>query len=133
MSTYPQFTSNWVASSERRGIVSPGHNFFLPLEAATEVGGYALDAEIGRDFVQDGPNAWAGGLVVGHACGASVECLAEVHETVVPHNAQTLLNFGVHWKLNESLIVLAAAGREFGPRNEDQQRGLFYLGLQIVR
>ncbi|TMG83985.1 MAG: hypothetical protein E6H74_07570 [Betaproteobacteria bacterium] len=62
-----------------------------------------------------------------------MECLGEIRETSAPHNSQTLLNFGVHWKLSESLVLLASAGREFGARTEDQQRLLVYLGVQLLR
>jgi hypothetical protein len=133
MSTYPQFSWNWLSSSARRGISTPGRQFFLPIEAATVAGEYALDAEVGRNFVQRGPNQWAAGFVVAHSCGANVECLGEVRETWVPHNSQTLLNVGVHWKLNESLVLLASAGREFGARTDDQQRLLLYFGFQLLK
>jgi hypothetical protein len=133
MSTYPQFSWNWLSSSARRGISTPGRQFFLPIEAATVVGEYALDAEVGRNFVQYGSSQWAAGFVVAHSCGENLECLGEVRETSAAHNSQTLLNFGVHWKLNESLVLLAAAGREFGARTDDQQRLLVYFGVQLLK
>jgi hypothetical protein len=133
MSTYPQFSWNWVSSSGRRGIGAPGRQFLLPLEAATVVGEYALAAEVGRNFVQHVSNEWAAGFIVAHSCGANVECLGEVHETLVSHDSQTLLNLGVHWKLSESVVVLASAGREFGAHTEDQQRLLLYFGVQLLR
>ena len=96
-------------------------------------GEYALDAEVGRNFVQYGSSQWAAGFVVAHSCGENLECLGEVRETSAAHDSQTLLNFGVHWKLNESLVLLAAAGREFGARTDDQQRLLLYFGFQLLR
>lgn len=133
MSTYPQITWNWLSSSERRGITSPGQQFFLPLEAATVIGEYRLDAEVGRNFVQAGANQWVAGLVVARDCIPNIECLAEVHETAAVHDSQTLLNFGARWKLPESLSILAAAGREFGPHSSDQRHALIYLGVQVLR
>jgi hypothetical protein len=56
-----------------------------------------------------------------------------VRETSAAHNSQTLLNFGVHWKLNESLVLLASAGREFGAHTDDQQRLLLYFGFQVLK
>jgi hypothetical protein len=134
MSTFPQYGWSWLSSSTRRGITAPGRQFLLPVEAATTAGSYRFDAEVGRNFVSGGSsqtNQWVAGFIVAHACAAGVECMGEVRETEAPHNAQTLLNFGIHWKLNEALSLIAAAGRQFGPRNDDQQRGLFYLGLQV--
>jgi hypothetical protein len=62
-----------------------------------------------------------------------VECLGELHEVLAQHDSQTLLNFGVHWKLNQSLVMLASAGREFGAHTEDQQHLLFYFGVQLLK
>ena len=133
MSMYPQYAWNWSSSSPRRGISAPGRQIFLPIEAATVVGDFGLDGEVGRNLVQNGPDQWEAGFVVAHSCGGeNLECLGEVHQTWAPHNAQTLLNFGVHWKLNESVVLLAAAGREFGAHSEDQQRLLIYFGFQLL-
>jgi len=133
MSTYPQYARNWLSSSATRGISAPGGQFLLPIEAATVVGAYALDAEVGRNFVQFGPGEWVVGAVVAHSCGKSLECLAEVHEVLAPHDSQALLNVGVQWKLSESQVLLASAGREFGAHTEDQQRFVFYIGIQLLK
>jgi hypothetical protein len=133
MATFPQFSWNWLASSVSRGIAAPGRQFFLPVEAATVAGDFTIAAELGRNFVHDGPNQWTAGIAVAHSCGEKVECVAEVHETAAPRNSQTLVNVGLHWQLSESLFVLGGAGREFGPSNADQSRFHFYLGLQILR
>lgn len=133
LSTYPQYLSSWLSSSERRGIASSDAEFFLPLEISTEAGGFEFAGEVGRNFVEREPDQWEAGIVASHPCGVAVECLLEVHQTWVSRDAQTLLNFGIHWKLNEQLLLLAATGRDFGSRTIDQQRFLFYLGLQILR
>jgi hypothetical protein len=133
MSTYPQLSWNLVSSSVSRGITAPGREFFLPIEAATVVGDFRLDAEVGRNFVQQGQDQWMAGVVVGHSCGETVECVGELHETSSPHNSQTLVNLGVHWKLSDSLLLLASIGREFGPSTDDQQRLRFYVGFQLLR
>jgi hypothetical protein len=106
---------------------------FLPLEASTVVGDYAFAAEAGRNFVQYAPSQWIAGIAVGHSCGANLECVGEVHNTSSPHDSQTLVNLGVHWRLKETLFVLAAAGREFGPRTDNQERLRFYIGIQLLR
>ena len=133
MAVNPQYAWNWLPSSANRGVATPGRQFLLPVELGTVVGDFALASEFGRSFVQDGPNQWIAGIAVGHSCGDRVECVGEVHTTAVPHNAQTLVNLGFHWRLSESLFVLGAAGREFGPSDADQSRFHFYLGLQILR
>ena len=133
MSIYPQYSWNWLSSSVNRGITEPGSQFFLPVEVATVAGDFGLDAEVGRNFVQEGSNQWVAGAVVAHSCGEKLECVGEAHVTAAPHDVQTLINLGFHWQLNESLFLLAAAGREFGPSNPDQSRFHFYIGLQILR
>jgi hypothetical protein len=132
MSTYPQLSWNLVPSSTSRGITTPGRQFFLPIEAATVVGEFGLDAEIGRNFVEQGHDQWMAGVVVAHSCGGTVECVGEVHQTSAPHNSQTLVNLGVHWKLSESRFLLASVGREFGPPTDDHQHLRFYLGFQFL-
>src|ERR1035438_9537204 len=121
MSTYPQLTRNWLSSSARRGITEAGQEFFLPVEAATAVGKFKLVAEVGRNFVQNGESEWVTGVLAAHACGKDLECMGEVHVTSAPQTTQTLVNFGLRWKLSESLILLTAAGRDFGPRNYDHE------------
>jgi hypothetical protein len=133
MSTYPQYTRNWLSSTANRGINPPGGQFFLPIEVATEVRQFSLDAEAGPNIVQYGTTQWMVGGIVAHSCGRDLECLGEIRRTFAPDDSQTLLNFGLHWKLNESAIVLAAAGRQFGQHTDDQQRFLFYLGIQLLK
>jgi len=137
LSTYPQYTRSLLAASTRRGLASPGHAFLLPLELSADVGaGFSLAAELGRNFVSDAtgaPNQWIAGVVLAHDCASGVECLAEVHQTQAVDAHATLVNFGLRWKLGESLTLLAAAGREFGPAAADPLRPLVYLGLQFTR
>jgi hypothetical protein len=45
----------------------------------------------------------------------------------------TLLNFGGHRQLNESLSLLFALGHDFGPTRPNHEQLLCYLGLQILR
>ena len=133
MSTYPQYTRNWLASSVNRGITAPGGELLLPIEVATVVHDFALDAEAGANVVQYATTQWILGGIMAHSCAQGVECLVELRRVFTPNNSQTLLNLGMHWKLNESAFVLAAAGRQFGQHTDDQQRLLFYLGVQLLR
>ncbi|MGE5615718.1 MAG: hypothetical protein ACM3X5_02265, partial [Bacillota bacterium] len=109
------------------------HEFFLPLEIARKVGEWSLDGEAGRAFMRDAADQWVVGGIAAHECGGKGECLFEIHETIVPHDRQTLLNLGLRWKLSESSTFLASAGREFGPRTDDRQDFVFYLGVQLLR
>jgi len=132
LSIYPQLEINLSPSSAERGLTEPGRELFLPLEAATKIGSFELGAEIGRNLVENGPDEWLGGIVIAHACGPKLDCLAEVHGTAAEH-FQTLVNFGVHWELSDALVLLAAAGRDIGPRSDDSQNLFCYFGLQVLR
>ena len=131
MSIYPQLSSDWHTVSGRRSLADPGEQLFLPVEAAMEIGGFEVVGEVGRNFDTAGPEQWLGGMVLTHKCGIHVECMAELHETVNPHNVQSLVNFGLNWELNEEFSVLAAVGREYGPDTEAQEQSRIYFGLQI--
>ena len=133
MSTYPQYTRNILRSSARRGISSNDSSFFLPVEMSKALGGFGLDAELGRNFVQREFDTWEAGVVVAHACGESVECLFEVHHSFAAHFHQTLLNVGTRIKITESLGLIGAVGRDFGGPKDDRRSALVYLGLQFTR
>jgi hypothetical protein len=134
LSTFPKFTSAWVQASRRRGIADAGHEFLLPLEAATQLGGFGLDAELARNFAGDAPGQWQFGAIAEHACGGGkVECMLELRERLGGGDQQTLVNLGLHWKLSQSLALIGAAGHEFGRASADQQRALLYMGIQILR
>jgi hypothetical protein len=133
MSTYPQWTTSVISSSSRRGLTEPGNELFLPVEIAMKVGEFEIDTEVGREFLTRGDDSWAAGLIVAHDCPYGVECLVEIHQTLEPHDSQTLLNLGARWKFATSYAVLCALGRDVGPATDSRQSVLLYLGLQILR
>jgi hypothetical protein len=131
VSIYPQYTTRLLVSSTVRGVAPAGHEVFLPAELSSRIAGFGIDAEVGRNFVESGPSQWQAGIVGAHACGAAIECVAEIHETASSASRQTLLNVGLRWKLDDSLTILGAGGREFGEKNGAQQQLLLYLGVQF--
>jgi len=133
MSTYPQFSRSVLSSSTRRGITGGGHDFFLPIEVATEVGDFGIATELGYNFVSGGgANQWVAGIVAGHGCGEGRECLVEVRRAQSPGVHLTLLNLGMHWKINDTYTLLGAVGHEFGTASDERRQALVYLGLQIT-
>lgn len=133
VSTYPQYSRSLLNSSTRRGITGGGHDFFLPLEVATDVGDFGIATEVGRNFVSGGgANQWVAGIVAGHGCGAGAECIVEVRRAQAPGTHLTLLNLGMHWKINDSYTLLGAVGHEFGTASDERRQVLVYLGLQIT-
>lgn len=133
VSTYPQYTHALTHASIDRGTASPRHEFFLPLEAAGEVAGVDLVGEVGKNFIQGQTAQWIVGVVASHACGESNECMVEVHHVQGDGQHETLLNLGVHHKLDDSVSLIFAAGTERGTRTDERRQALVYLGLQFNR
>ena len=133
LSIYPQLSMNLAPASVARGLTTEGRQFFLPAEISTEYGGLKFDAEVGRNFVERGPDEWLGGAIVAHACGPALECGFELHGALIEHQFEPLVNFGVHWQIAKRAILLAAAGREFGSSADGRQDFLFYFGFQLLR
>lgn len=132
LSTYPQYSRALNSASIARGTASPGHEFFLPIEGAVEVGGVGLVGEAGKNFVQHEKGQWVAGVVATHACGAATECMAELRHTQGDGQHQTLLNFGLHHKLDDQLSLLMALGTERGTPSDDRRQALVYVGLQFT-
>jgi hypothetical protein len=133
LSVYPQILTNLLPSSAARGLTTDDREFFLPAEFSTEYGEFQFDAELGRNFVQRGPDAWIGGVIVAHTCAPALECGVELHATLIGSQIEPLANIGVHWTIAKHLVVLAAAGREFGSNFNDQQSFLFYFGIEFLK
>jgi hypothetical protein len=134
MSIYPQYSKAPSTSSIHRGLIGNGHQFFMPAEVSGEVGGIGLAAEVGRNFVSDGgPDEWIAGVVAGHECGQDRECMIEARTTQSPVSHLTLLNLGMHWKVNDSVALLGSVGHEFGTHTDDRHEVLFYIGAQFTR
>ena len=131
MSTYPQYTWNILSSSARRGIAEPGHEFLLPVELATKLGGVPVDFEAGRNFVTEGANEWVAGAVLAPKCSEKVDGLFEARHTWSRDEHATLLNVGMRWKIRESMSMLASIGHELGTDSDEKRRLLAYVGVQF--
>jgi hypothetical protein len=133
LSIYPQLLMNLAPSSATRGLTNEGREFFLPAEISTTHGTFQFDAELGRNFVQGGPDAWVGGVIVAHPCGPKLECGLELHGVLIERQLDPLVNLGVHWRIVEHLILLAAVGRDIGSGAGGGQSFIFYFGFQVLR
>ena len=133
-SIYPQYESAWSDASIRKGVAAQNDVFVLPIEIGTAIGGFGFAAEVVRSFVRNEPDEWEAGIAATHGCGSEkLECLVELHRTWAPDNAQTLLNFGIRYEINDGLVFLASAGRDFGPATDAQQKFVYYAGLRFLR
>jgi hypothetical protein len=133
LSIYPQLLMNLASSSAARVLTTEDREFLLPAQVSTVYGAFQFDAEVGRNFVQRGPDAWVGGVIVAHPCGPGLECGLELHGVLIQRQFEPLVNLGVHWQIVEHLILLAAIGRDIGSAAEGGQTFLFYFGFQVLR
>jgi hypothetical protein len=67
LGTYPQVMINNPTSSVRRGLVEPGPQYYLPIEATAQLGWLSLNGEVGRWIGNKNmPDQWGRGLIAGH-------------------------------------------------------------------
>lgn len=133
LSVYPQLSMNLAPSSAERGLIEGGRAFFMPVQIATEVGAFRVTSELGRNFIEHGPNAWLAGVVVAHSCGPRIECGVELHGTLIDSQLVPLVRFGLRWRIARQVVLLAAIGHEFGSDAQDVDHLLFYFGFQLRR
>ena len=133
LSVYPQLAMNLAPSSAARGLIADGRALFMPIEIAAQFGAFRVTSELGRDFIERGPDAWLAGAIIAHSCGPRLECGAELHGTLIGRQLLPLVNFGLHWQIVRHVILLAAVGREFGSDAEGVDHFLFYFGFQLLR
>jgi hypothetical protein len=132
LSAYPQLLINLVPSSAARGLTTADREFFLP-EFSTEWDTFQFDVELGRNFVERGPDAWIGGVIVAHTCGPPLQCGVELRGEFTGGQLEPLANSGAHWQINNHPTVLASAGREFSSNFDPHQSFVFYCGIQFLK
>ena len=80
--TYPQLFLDNPTGSVPRGIVGPGPQFYLPLEANARIGPIRIDAEVGYNFGnRTTPQSWNRGIIVGHEFSDRTEAYVEFYDT----------------------------------------------------
>jgi len=131
-SVYPQYEFSTSPASVRKGLAEDGHALLLPTELTVELGHFEFTAEIGRNFVSEGPSEWVYGVATEAAVAKRLEVLGEVHG-VSPHGAETelIVNGGLRGKLSRQLTVMLAVGHAVHGSAEDRPRLLVYAGLQF--
>ncbi len=81
LGTYPQVMINNPTSSVRRGIVAPGPQYYLPIEATAQIRWLALNGEVGRWIGnKNAPDQWGRGLIAGHQFNDRTELYAELYD-----------------------------------------------------
>ncbi len=132
-STYPQVSVNLAPGSAARGLATPGHSFFLPLESATRLGAFDLDLEMGHSWSSLGEGEWIAGAILARAIAKGGQIMLETRLRHSTTQTATLVNLGSRIELSPALTLLGAVGREFGAADSGRQSVLYYLGVQVVR
>jgi hypothetical protein len=149
LSTYPQLSLENPTRSVPRGVVDPGPDFLLPLEANARIGPIRIDAEVGYHFGnQNLPQSWIRGLLIGHEFTERTEAYLELYDqqdanTVrIPNGAiqtkqrETTIGLGGRQALNKkkSMLLMLMGGRSFQSisPNNSQPSWIAYVGLQVI-
>jgi hypothetical protein len=144
ISTYPQLSLNNPTSSVRRGVVDPGPQFLLPIEANARFGPILIDGEVGYWFTNHNVSqSWIRGLIAGHEFSPKTEAYAEIYDQQdanrvngEPKEREATLGLGGRRGLNRTntILLLLMAGRSFqhvAPEN-GQPSWIAYVGVQLL-
>jgi hypothetical protein len=134
LSVFPQVSVNNPNDAVRRGIAPPSWSLLLPVEFSRKVGPVHVNLEGGYQVVNDGPNGWLAGLVVGRDLTKKLELDSEFYATGTWHPgfAQPSVDVGARYKLHRPIIVLLMAGRGVEPSRNNQPFFLGYFGVQVL-
>jgi hypothetical protein len=142
--TYPQISFNNPTSAVRRGVVLPGPQFLLPLEANARIGWLRIDGEAGYWFTnQHVPQSWVRGMIAGHEFTERTELYMEIYDQQdanrvlsLPKQRFSTLGLGGRQALDHdnSILLLFMGGRSFQtvtPAN-GQPSWIAYIGVQFL-
>jgi hypothetical protein len=131
-SIYPQLDFNTAHSSVAKGISAEGRQFLMPTEITVEMFHLEINGEVGRNFVESGPDSWIFGLSTEGHLLPRFEVLAELHgERVTDQSTELVAVGGGRFKLTSRMIVLMAIGRSVRSLPDEGPRTYAYAGLQL--
>jgi len=133
VSTYPQILFVGNTGLARIGVVDPGTDFFLPVEATKSFGALQLDVEAGVLFRQFVGAQLSTGICGEYDLGKRFALLGEIHDLTSTSYVQDELvwNLGFRLDFTEHESLLFSAGRGFGPATVDEPSLLMYAGVQF--
>jgi hypothetical protein len=144
LGTYPQASINNPTSSVRRGIVTPGPQYYLPIEATAQIGPIALNGEVGRWIGnKHQPSQWGRGLIVGHEFSDRFELYAEIYDLQdanrvdnIPKQRQLTLDGGGRQTLDRDghvrLLFMGGRAIQDVTRTNGEPSWIAYLGIQLL-
>ena len=144
MGTYPQLSLNNPTNSVHRGVVLPGPQFLLPLEANARIGWLRVDGEVGYWFTnQNVPQSWIRGFLAGHEFTDKTELYTEIYDQQdanrvngLPKQRFLVLDAGGRHAVNHdnSILLLFMGGRgiQSVTRTNSQPNWVAYVGVQFL-
>ncbi len=143
LSTYPQLLLSNPTRSVDRGVVEPGPQFLLPVEASATYGWLRMSGEVGYWFAgKDVPNSWILGGVAGHEFKKDTEFYLELYnqQDLKKAGTQTLgeTTIGLggrvpivkrHWL---RLIGMGGHGLVSATPTNGQPTWIAYVGIQFL-
>ena len=144
LGTYPQASINNPTSSVRRGVVEPGPQYYLPMEAAAKVGPINFNGEIGRWIGnRNVPSRWGRGLIAGHEINDRLELYGEIYDLQdinsiggASKQRALTLDVGGRQSLNHAgtlrLLFMGGRGIQAVSRKDSEPNWIAYVGVQIL-
>jgi len=144
LGAYPQASINNPTSSVRRGIVEPGPQYYLPIEATAQLGPVALNGEVGRWIGnKNQPSQWGRGLIAGHAFSDRFELYAEIYDLQAinrigdqPKQRSFTLDLGGRRSLDRAnhvrLLFMGGRTIQAVTREDGEPSWIAYLGIQFL-
>jgi hypothetical protein len=144
LGTYPQVSLNNPTGSAQRGIVEPGPQYYLPIEATAQVGWLALNGEVGRWIGnRNQPDQWGRGLIAGHTFNDRTEMYAEIYDLQAinrigdqPKQRSLTLDVGGRQSLDHAnhvrLLFMGGRAIQAVTRDNGEPSWIAYLGIQLL-
>ena len=144
LGTYPQVSINNPSSSVRRGIVEPGPQYYLPVEATAKLGPIDFNGEVGHSFGnQLIPSRWGRGLIAGREFSQRLELYGEIYDLQdanrigsTPKQRELTLDMGGRQTLDRGghlrLLFLGGRAIQAVTRRNSEPSWIAYVGVQIL-
>jgi hypothetical protein len=144
LGTYPQVSINNPTGSAQRGIVEPGPQYYLPIEATAQIGWLALNGEVGRWIGNKNmPDQWGRGLSAGHEFSDRFELYTELYDLQAinridgqPKQRSLTLDLGGRQSLDHAnhvrLLFMGGRAIQAVTRENGEPSWIAYLGIQLL-
>jgi outer membrane receptor protein involved in Fe transport len=133
LSTYPQVLFVGNQKLAQLGVLDPGTDFYLPLEAMKSFGHFQIDGEVGLLFRQFVGTEFSYGVCAEYDATEKLALLGEIHDVTFSNYTKDELiwNLGFKYDFSAHQSLHFSAGRGFGPAGVDEPTFLTYIGIQF--